>query len=178
MAGGAPYPAGGSAWGGGTGSGAGAWGAPKGAPPPKPGEGGGKAGGGPSATKVLPMGLTPPPPPGGAKLCPCRSGVGAGGASAPGAGGAIPTMVPFIWRRMAGESMDAGPPAGGTGVAGLAGGAPPATGEFIISMVPLNFGAAAPFKLKPQLPQVVAESGFWAPQFGQYKPHLRQTWRP
>ena len=34
------------------------------------------------------------------------------------------------------------------------------------------------FKLKPQLPQVAAVSVFWAPQFGQYKPHLRQTCAP
>lgn len=47
-----------------------------------------------------------------------------------------------------------------------------------MSMVPLNFGAAAPLRLKPQLLQVVAVSGFWAPQFGQYKPHLHQQNAP
>jgi hypothetical protein len=43
---------------------------------------------------------------------------------------------------------------------------------FIISIVPLNFGAAAPFRLNPHFLQVVAESSFSVPQFGQNKPHL------
>jgi hypothetical protein len=66
-------------------------------------------------------------------------------------------MVPFIWRRAAAAASAA---EGGGGATGGGGVAPPGVGEFIISMVPLNFGAAAPFRLKPQLPQVVAESGF------------------
>lgn len=40
-------------------------------------------------------------------------------------------------------------------------------GLFIMSMVPLNFGPAAPFSLKPHFWQAVAASGFWAPQLGQ-----------
>ena len=38
-----------------------------------------------------------------------------------------------------------------------------------MSMVPLNFGAAAPLMLNPHLVQVVAVSGFLVPQFGQNK---------
>jgi hypothetical protein len=41
-----------------------------------------------------------------------------------------------------------------------------------MSIVPLNFGAAAPFRLNPHFLQVVAESSFSVPQFGQNKPHL------
>lgn len=36
-----------------------------------------------------------------------------------------------------------------------------------MSMVPLNFGAAAPFKLKPHFWHAVALSSFCVPQFGQ-----------
>lgn len=36
-----------------------------------------------------------------------------------------------------------------------------------MSIVPLNLGAAAPFKLKPHFVQVVACSVFCVPQFGQ-----------
>ena len=32
---------------------------------------------------------------------------------------------------------------------------------FIMSMVPLNFGAFAPFRLKPHFAQAVAVSEFW-----------------
>ena len=42
-------------------------------------------------------------------------------------------------------------------------------------MVPLNFGAAAPFRLKLHFEQVGAASGFWVPQFGQNTPHLADT---
>ena len=42
-----------------------------------------------------------------------------------------------------------------------------------MSMVPLNLGAAAPFRLNPHLEQVVAVSGFCVPQFGQNTRHLR-----
>jgi hypothetical protein len=45
-------------------------------------------------------------------------------------------------------------------------------GAFIISMVPLNFGAAAPFRLNPHFLQVVAASSFSVPQFGQNTAHL------
>jgi hypothetical protein len=38
-----------------------------------------------------------------------------------------------------------------------------------MSIVPLNFGAAAPLILNPHLVQVVAVSGFFVPQFGQNK---------
>ena len=44
-----------------------------------------------------------------------------------------------------------------------------APGWFIMSMVPLNLGAAAPLMLKPHFVQVVAVSGFFVPQFGQNK---------
>jgi len=44
-----------------------------------------------------------------------------------------------------------------------------APGWFIINIVPLNFGAAAPLMLNPHLVQVVAVSGFLVPQFGQNK---------
>jgi hypothetical protein len=39
-------------------------------------------------------------------------------------------------------------------------------------MVPLNFGAAAPFKLKPHFEHVDAVSEFCVPQFGQNTKHL------
>jgi hypothetical protein len=42
-----------------------------------------------------------------------------------------------------------------------------------MSIVPLNFGAAAPFRLNPHLEHVVAVSGFCVPQFGQNTRHLR-----
>jgi hypothetical protein len=40
---------------------------------------------------------------------------------------------------------------------------------FIISIVPLNFGDDVPLILKPHFSQVVAVSGFGAPQLGQNK---------
>jgi hypothetical protein len=89
--------------------------------------------------------------------------------------GATPTIVPL--------SLLGGPAIGGDGAAGPAGGAPAAgdgapaagrgpvgalmSGMLFINMVPLNFGAAAPFRLNPHLPQVTAVSGFCVPQFGQ-----------
>lgn len=80
----------------------------------------------------------------------------------------------------AGGAGAAGSGAGGGGAAGDGGaglggapGAPP--GVFIMSIVPLNFGAAAPFRLKPHFVQAVAVSGFWVPQFGQNTPHLRRV---
>ena len=56
---------------------------------------------------------------------------------------------------------------GGVGAAGAPGFAAP--GWFIINIVPLNLGAAAPLMLNPHLVQVVAVSGFFVPQFGQNK---------
>ena len=56
---------------------------------------------------------------------------------------------------------------GGVGAAGAPGFAAP--GWFIINIVPLNFGAAAPLMLNPHLVQVLAVSGFFVPQFGQNK---------
>ncbi len=50
---------------------------------------------------------------------------------------------------------------GGRGATGAVGGC------WLINIVPLNFGAAAPFKLKPHFVQVVACSVFCVPQFGQ-----------
>jgi hypothetical protein len=41
------------------------------------------------------------------------------------------------------------------------------TGAFIISIVPLNFGAAAPLRLNPHFLQVFDASSFSVPQFGQ-----------
>ena len=41
-----------------------------------------------------------------------------------------------------------------------------------MSIVPLNFGAAAPFRLNPHFLQVVAGSSFSVPQFGQNTQHL------
>ena len=83
-------------------------------------------------------------------------------------GGATPTIVPL--NALAGA---AGPGAGAAGPGGGAGGgvveAGFAPGWFIMSMVPLNFGAAAPLMLKPHFVQVVAVSGFFVPQFGQNK---------
>lgn len=48
-----------------------------------------------------------------------------------------------------------------------------APGVFIINMVPLNLGAAAPFRLNPHFLHVVAASSFSVPQFGQNTRHLR-----
>lgn len=86
-------------------------------------------------------------------------GAGAGGATPPGDGGATPSMVPFS----CGLGAAGGAPAG----AGGAPGAAPAGGAFIINIVPLNLGAAAPFKAKLHFVHVVAVSGFCVPQFGQ-----------
>ncbi len=101
--------------------------------------------------------------------------IGGGGAptGAAGGGGAPPiTIVPlkagFFGGSPAGAAGD-----GGAGLGGAAPGAPP--GVFIMSIVPLNLGAAAPFRLKPHFVQAVAVSGFWVPQFGQNTPHLRRV---
>jgi len=47
-----------------------------------------------------------------------------------------------------------------------------------MSIVPLNFGAAAPLMLNPHLVQVVAVSGFLVPQFGQNKRASEDEWNP
>jgi hypothetical protein len=46
-------------------------------------------------------------------------------------------------------------------------------GAWFMSIVPLNFGAAAPFRLKPHFMHVDAVSEFCVPQFGQNTHHLR-----
>jgi hypothetical protein len=79
-------------------------------------------------------------------------------------GGATPTIVPLSFDGIGAgvpSSAPGGAPAAGGGAApgGVGGrGTPP--GLFIMSIVPLNFGAAAPFKLKLHLLHVAAVSGF------------------
>jgi hypothetical protein len=72
-----------------------------------------------------------------------------------------PTMVPFSLLAAAEGAAAAGGDAAGRAAAGAgeAGGFGRAGGVFI-SIVPLNFGADAPFKLKLHLLQVRAVSGF------------------
>jgi hypothetical protein len=134
---------------------------------------------------VPPSGLTfgPPKSPAGAAAGggkPCIGGAPGGGAAAPGVGGrctsgifaepgiggATPTIVPL--------SLLGGTPAGRGGMGGppdpgAAGGAPGSPGccWLDMSIVPLNFGAAAPFKLKLHFVHVCAASSFFVPQFGQ-----------
>jgi len=88
-------------------------------------------------------------------------------------GGATPTIVPLKACR-AGAAGAAGPGGGAAAGGGATGGGGTeadfaAPGWFIMSIVPLNFGAAAPLMLNPHLVQVVAVSGFFVPQFGQNK---------
>lgn len=66
----------------------------------------------------------------------------------------------------------AGAPCGHPGCAGAPGGG--ASGCWFISIVPLNFGAEAPFRLNPHFVHVDAASEFCVPQFGQNTHHLRQ----
>jgi hypothetical protein len=67
--------------------------------------------------------------------------------------GAIPTIVPLMF--------GFGGAAGAAGAGGAAAGAGGALGGwFIMSIVPLNFGAAPPLRLKPHLVHVAAVSGF------------------
>jgi hypothetical protein len=68
-----------------------------------------------------------------------------------------PTMVPFNLDACDGAAPGWGPV--GRGAAGDAGGFGRAGGWFM-SIVPLNFGADAPFRLKLHLLQVRAVSGF------------------
>jgi hypothetical protein len=85
-------------------------------------------------------------------------------------------MVPLSCGRGAAA---AGAAAGGAATGAAGAGAPGAgapgfgtAGVFIMSIVPLNFGAAAPFRLNPHFLQVVAASSFSVPQFGQNTQHL------
>lgn len=90
-------------------------------------------------------------------------------------GGATPTIVPFSLLGGAagpggrGAPGAAGPAGGGDAPAAGAGGCAPKAGGiggalppgwFIMSIVPLNFGAAAPFRLKLHFEHVGAVSGF------------------
>jgi hypothetical protein len=93
----------------------------------------------------------------------------------PGIGGATPTIVPFNLLGggpagrggIAGAAPAGGAPGGGAaGVPPTPGGNPPACCDDM-SIVPLNFGAAAPFRLKLHFVHVWAVSGFCVPQFGQ-----------
>ena len=63
--------------------------------------------------------------------------------------------------------MGGGAAPGGAGMGGGADG-----GCWLISIVPLNRGAAAPFNWNPHLVQLVAVSEFCVPQFGQNTNHL------
>jgi hypothetical protein len=87
-------------------------------------------------------------------------GEGAGGATAPGDGGATPIIVALAIDF--GHGAGAGPAAAGGAARGAA-----ATGEFIMSIVPLNLGAAAPLRLKPHFWHFTPLSSFCVPQFGQ-----------
>jgi len=73
----------------------------------------------------------------------------------------MPTIVPLMFT-FGGPAGGGAPTGGGVGAAGAC---PP--GWFIISIVPLNFGAAPPLRLKLHLVHVAAVSGFCVPQFGQ-----------
>lgn len=89
----------------------------------------------------------------------------------PGIGGATPTIVPLS--RLGGGPAGRGGIAGAGGAAG--GGADPGEGTpgippggwFAMSIVPLNLGAAAPFKLKLHFTHVCAVASLLVPQFGQ-----------
>jgi hypothetical protein len=63
--------------------------------------------------------------------------------------------------------MGGGAAPGGGGIGGGADG-----GCWLISIVPLNRGAAAPFSWNPHLVQLDAVSEFCVPQFGQNTNHL------
>jgi hypothetical protein len=87
-------------------------------------------------------------------------GNGAGGATAPGDGGATPIIVALAIDF--GHGAGTGPAPAGGAARGAA-----ATGEFIMSIVPLNLGAAAPLRLKPHFWHFTPLSSFCVPQFGQ-----------
>ncbi len=65
-----------------------------------------------------------------------------------------------------------GGPCGGRAGCGEPGGG--TKGCWLISIVPLNLGEAAPLRLNPHFVHVDAVSEFCVPQFGQNKHHLRQ----
>lgn len=67
--------------------------------------------------------------------------------------GAIPTIVPLMFG-FGGATGAAGAGVAAAGAGGALG------GWFIMSIVPLNFGAAPPLRLKPHLVHVAAVSGF------------------
>jgi len=136
-------------------------------------------------------GAAPPPGPCAGTGAAAAASIGVG--ALPADGGATPSIVPFSFGRTAAAAAAGAAAAAAAAVeaavataaaAGAAGAAPvvaaPASalgrgtlaGAFIISIVPLNFGALAPFRLKPHLLHVVAASGFWVPQFGQNTQHL------
>ena len=149
----------------------------------------------PSAATVPPSGLTPGCGTGGENDDASSGAIPNGGAGGRGvacggappgmpregpAMGATPTIVPFNLLEIAGE----GAPGGGAepvGPPGRAAGAAPGAGApgmdawFIMSIVPLNFGAATLFRWKLHFEQVCAASGFCVPQFGQNTPHLRTS---
>ena len=93
----------------------------------------------------------------------------AGGATAPGDGGATPIIVIF-----ASGFFGTGAGTGAGAATGFAGPLPPddgrrcaAGGAFIMSIVPLNLGARAPLMLKPHFWHFALFSSFCVPQFGQ-----------
>ena|SRR5437763_7765925 len=94
-------------------------------------------------------------------MVPLKFGLAAGGGAAAGAPPGPMAVGPAGGGAAAGEAAGAGGAAGAPGFA--------APGWFIMSIVPLNLGAAAPLMLNPHLVQVVAVSGFLVPQFGQNK---------
>jgi hypothetical protein len=124
------------------------------------------------ATIVPPSGFTPGDGDGAGAGIAGAGAAGSGMRAEPGMGGATPTIVPFNLLggppgRGGSAALVGGVGAGAPGGAGGAAGAPGTPCWFIISMVPLNFGAAAPFKLKLHFEHVRAVSGFCVPQFGQ-----------
>jgi hypothetical protein len=90
----------------------------------------------------------------------------------PGIGGATPTIVPLSLLG-GGPAGRGGIPGGPDGAGGPGGaGGPPGGGcapacWLDMSIVPLNLGAAAPFKLKLHFTQVCAFGSLLVPQFGQ-----------
>lgn len=93
---------------------------------------------------------------------------------------ATPTTVPL--KGLGPEEPCPAKPALGGGVAadgrGAAGGASGGIGPWFIIIVPLNFGAAAPFNWKLHFEHAWAPSGFWVPQLGQNTEYLARTGRP
>lgn len=103
-----------------------------------------------------------------------RAGFAAGGATAPGEGGATPIIVMLasgLFRAAAagaGPTGDgAGPTGDGAGPAGEGSRCATPGGAFIISIVPLNLGLVAPLMLNPHFWHFALFSSFCVPQFGQ-----------